>query len=494
MVMFQRNRTKRKSTRNGNASNGNRDSNLHAQQLTRNQRYPRMRIYVFIATLSLIVLILFIRVELYQSQSSTYTLFENDFADTDSDTEQYLLYFSHSGFSNQLQGLQGAARLALATNRTLVLPPLLPHSSTDKKTLSYPLFRARAAGNNCRAWREYSNFQEWVHRDVMATVHVHAKHYSDLKSLSQSQKNPFPSYKALIDVDVLAQSTGLKIIDMPEFANEKKDATNYNNWCKGDDTIRNKMVNGCGDKATFLEMVSAFRKACGRGSDSAKNRNSRIAVIGSGFVLPRIIPNPNYFANAKYFGETVGGAMDDFFYQLPSSPEFTSLLREMYALFPSGYVGVHIRFRDKMVIDDCDDAAVVQTYADILRDLNAMKTMHGKGSGNENENENHTTTRVSHVLIGNGNKAALRCFDHHSKGLYTATTVNQLIESNGRLQAMLNGIPSEQSTIYLLMDLILLGLADQLAFAHLDVVANTFQFQIKSIHKYKDVILKRWQG
>ena len=479
MVMFQRNRTKRKSTRNDNARNGNRDSNLHARQMTRNQRYPRMRIYVFIiATLSLIVPILFILVELYQSQSSAYTLFEDVFADSDSDsdTEQYLLYFSHSGFSNQLRGLQSAARLALATNRTLVLPPLLPHKSTDKKTLSYPLFRARTAGNNCKAWREYSDLQESVHLDVMATQ-------------SQSQKNPFPSYKALIDVDVLAKSTGLKIIDMPEFANEIKDAINYSNWCKGDNTIRNKMVNGCGDKATFSEMVSTFLKSCGRDSsdsDSAKNRNSRIAVIGSGFVLPRIIPN------ADYFGETVGGAMDDFFYQLPSSPEFTSLLREMYALLPSGYVGVHIRFRDKMVIDDCDDAAVVQTYADILRHLNAMKMMHVKGSGSGHGI--HTTTRVSHVLIGNGNKAALRCFDHHSKGRYTATTVNQLIESNGRLQAMLNGIPSEQSTIYLLMDLILLGLADQLAFAKLNVVANTFQIQIRNIHNYKDVILKRWQG
>ena len=139
-----------------------------------------MRIYVFIATLSVIVPILFILLELYQTQSSAYTLFEDVFADnvgdSDTDTDQYLLCFSHSGFSNQLQGLQGAARLALATNSTLVLPPLLPHSSTDKKTLSYPLFRARAAGNNCKAWRAYSDFQESVHQDVMATVYVHSKH------------------------------------------------------------------------------------------------------------------------------------------------------------------------------------------------------------------------------------------------------------------------------------------------------------------------------
>ena len=301
--MCQRNKTKHKLKLNDASRN------LHAQNITGNRRFPR--IYPFIITISLIP-VLFMLLELYLSQSqyssSNTLLFQDLFVDNNTDTadtnsEQYLLYFSHSGFSNQLRGLQGAASLALVTNRTLVLPPLLPHSSTDRKTLSYPQFRARAAGDNCRAWRYYSQFQKWVHGDVIKS-HGHWPALPFL-STSTSTTPAFPSYKALIDVDALvAQSTGLKIIAMPEFANERKGNTNYNNWCKGDSTLRDKMVNGCGDKAGFSEMVSAFLKSCGRaGGDSGKNRNmngGRIAVIGSGFVLPIIK------SNADYFGETVG--------------------------------------------------------------------------------------------------------------------------------------------------------------------------------------------
>ena len=56
-----------------------------------------------------------------------------------------------------------------------------------------------------------------------------------------------------------------------------------------------------------------------------------------------------------------------------------------------------------MVIDDCDDAAVIQTYAHILKDLNAMNMTHVNRNGNKKTTA--TTTRVSHVLIGNAQEA-----------------------------------------------------------------------------------------
>lgn len=69
--------------------------------------------------------------------------------------------------------------------------------------------------------------------------------------------------------------------------------------------------------------------------------------------------------------------MDDFFFQVPMSvPIFlSSLSRKMYcyALLSNGYVGVHIQF--KMMHDwsltIANDAAAIQTYAHILKDLNA---------------------------------------------------------------------------------------------------------------------------
>ena len=46
------------------------------------------------------------------------------------DEEQFLLYYTHSGFSNQIFAFQRAAQLAWTVNRTLVLPPFYP---TGKK-------------------------------------------------------------------------------------------------------------------------------------------------------------------------------------------------------------------------------------------------------------------------------------------------------------------------------------------------------------------------
>ena len=46
-------------------------------------------------------------------------------------SEQYLYYFSHSGWSNQLLGIQRAAQLAHSTNRTLILPPILSHKTSN---------------------------------------------------------------------------------------------------------------------------------------------------------------------------------------------------------------------------------------------------------------------------------------------------------------------------------------------------------------------------
>jgi len=65
----------------------------------------------------------------------------NNSRDDDDDGNRYLLFYSHSGFSNQLIGMERVAYLALATNRTLVLPPVVPHKTRVKirNTLSQTL-------------------------------------------------------------------------------------------------------------------------------------------------------------------------------------------------------------------------------------------------------------------------------------------------------------------------------------------------------------------
>jgi len=53
----------------------------------------------------------------------------------------YLYYYAHSGFSNQLIGMAKAAQLAYYTNCTLILPPFLPHNT-------------RSVGSGCTPYKK----------------------------------------------------------------------------------------------------------------------------------------------------------------------------------------------------------------------------------------------------------------------------------------------------------------------------------------------------
>jgi hypothetical protein len=139
-----------------------------------------------------------------------------------------------------------------------------------------------------------------------------------------------------------------------------------------------------------------------------------------------------------------------------------------------GYTGVHIRFSDNQVIDDCDESAVKEAYTNVLNDLN------DKNVPND-----------THILIGNGNRAALKCFDHHAKGQYSASTINGMIDSNGALQRMIDNIKSEKSTIYLLLDQILIGLSETVIFAHTGLSNSTFQPRILKAHTRRETIIEK---
>ena len=112
------------------------------------------------------------------------------------------MFFSHSGISNQLIGLERAAYLAFATNRTLFLPPVLPRVTAVADDLKYPKITAKAAGSGCG------------HMQVTRSVFHMYTH-----TLSWQLPVQFPFYKALFDVyDIFHETGGLKVIDMPEFA------------------------------------------------------------------------------------------------------------------------------------------------------------------------------------------------------------------------------------------------------------------------------------
>jgi hypothetical protein len=352
--------------------------------------------------------------------------------------KRYLLFYNHSVFSNQLVSLEKAAHFALATNRILVLPPVLPHTSVKESGLAFPAFKGRAAGSKCSPMSSYQNFLNVVEDDVKK---------------ASNMKLPFPSFMDLFDFE------GSNVIDMKDFVKDNRNI-NSKNWCKGPKhEIEKKMVASCGDKASFADLVPYFMETC--------SLDRRIAVIGSAFVLPKRLSDPG-----AYFGREANSSFKDL---IPSQKVlFLLQAKEMYSRLPKGYTGVHIRFSDNQVIDDCDESAVKEAYTNVFNDLN------DKNVPND-----------THILIGNGNRAALKCFDHHAKGQYSASTINGMIDSNGALQRMIDNIKSEKSTIYLLLDQILIGLSETVIFAHTGLSNSTFQPRILKAHTRRETIIEK---
>ena len=230
-------------------------------------------------------------------------------------------------------------------------------------------------------------------------------------------------------------------------------------WCKGPKDIANQLVPKCdrADNLPMKEIVSFFNRTCGL--------DQRVAVIGSAFVFGGsgknvLVDDATSQAFARYF--------DNF----TPSRKLLAVLRKIHHGLQNGYAGVHIRFKDNMKIDDCNSTLVQKAYNHVLHEL-----------------ENKNVTKDTQILIGNSNRAALRCFDYHSKGDYHATTVNEIINSDAMIQKLVDEIKTEKSTVYLLLDQLLIGIADVMVVLSVDFGDSTFQDQMKARHHYRSDIL-----
>eukprot|EP00555_Chaetoceros_dichaeta_P001458 CAMPEP_0198278128 /NCGR_PEP_ID=MMETSP1447-20131203/66220_1 /TAXON_ID=420782 /ORGANISM="Chaetoceros dichaeta, Strain CCMP1751" /LENGTH=187 /DNA_ID=CAMNT_0043973197 /DNA_START=741 /DNA_END=1304 /DNA_ORIENTATION=- len=164
-----------------------------------------------------------------------------------------------------------------------------------------------------------------------------------------------------------------------------------------------------------------------------------------------------------------GTLVQELFENYKPSKKLLSLVRQMYSKLPAGYTGIHIRFKDGVKIDNCDEPVIKSVYEDVFNNAHMPKD--------------------GHVLIGNGNPAAAQCFNHHGNGNYigTVSTINNIIDSDEALTDTLNGIKMEKGTLYLMLDQILIGMAEQIALA--GISASTFQTQIQNWHRRRHTII-----
>jgi len=373
--------------------------------------------------------------------------------------ECYLLYYSHSGFGNQLKGMYKAAFLAALTNRTLVLPPVLPHIieydfKKPQEQLLFPEFRGRGAGKGCDPYDKYEIYIQYLKDDIKKASNPEIR---------------FPSFTELFSFDDISK-TRLKAVDMREFANYSENI-NTSLWCTGGgiNTMRNILVQKkiCEKsyELNWTTIIQMFQNFCGN--------NQRVASIGSCYTLPTPERKNVLFQEVTNFYDR----------KIIPSNKIIVLLKEIYSRIPDNYYGVHIRFEDKMVIDDCNSSSVKGVYDRVLDILHMFS------------NKQRNSTSIGYILIGNSNKATLKCLRYHSQGKYNSTTINEIIDNNDNIKSMIDKVDSEKSTVYLLLDQILISLADKIVLIKGErVTTGTFHNMIKHWHLQKDRVLEKMQN
>ena len=243
-------------------------------------------------------------------------------------------------------------------------------------------------------------------------------------------------------------------------------------WCSSEHNAKNRegyekwedvFAPGCEGKkqGTFSQLGPFLEKACGW---------SRVAVIGSALLMPR----PNMTSASPFTRSEKMDEVQRYLFGATPSSKMLKLLAEIHSHLPEGYAAVHIRFGDLLLIDDCDDEIVKGAYDIVLSGLEEKKVKHG-----------------THVLIGNGNKEAKRCFEHHARGRYTVSTINDVISAHADIQHLVDGFHLDISHVFMFVDLVLLSVADNVVFAHAGVNANTFQLQIKRRHKIRKILKEK---
>lgn len=348
--------------------------------------------------------------------------------------EQYLLFWNGAGFSNQLISLSRAAQIAYATNRTLVLPPVLPHFSFQHK-LKYKKFKYRRARCNKE--------KEIYHQTQIAR-----------------EPNNFPSFEALFNFDSVTEKTnGLKVIDMPTFSRlQHVNVRKFQSWCVYKEDKKDGKCSYTRSDSIILEIGNAIEKKC---------TGKQIAAIGSTFFNspPHATERSNWKDIESYF--------DNF----DLSTDMLKVLATIYKKLPKNYIGAHVRVDDRATCkprNSCEKTCNEERYKNGFKELIIdIDNLHN----------------ASHVLLGYGNEMVPKCFEYFAKEKYSFTTVFDTVENDPELLRMLERIGSEKGTVYLLIDQILIGIAENIVMKP-KASGSTYQNTITKWHNHRHGILQ----
>jgi hypothetical protein len=368
------------------------------------------------------------------------------------DGKQYLFFYSVNGFANQLEGIRMAMQIAYSTNRTLIMPPLLPHGFSN--TLSSK-FHGRE-----RYFGEFTT-------DPKRLVEINNLTLGDVRAaLTVQDKTEYPSWSEVMDFVSLSNNTGVQVIDLIDFVQSKSESCIHEFYNQPDSVS----IVGISNKSTsWDDFTHLFTQQFQRHS---------IALIGVAFIFSS---NSDMFQSHDYLFRIHDPIASDKILQGVRSfmppKKVLDIIKAASVRLPNDYVGVHIRTRDHDGLKNCRDTALTNGFDSLIQELAESNTSYG-----------------SAIYLASNDHIAKECFNELSQNSYKVFTLNDIFpqeELGNVAKDIMESMAVDDGTKMLVVDEFLVALGAKVYFASINFpYVSTFQEGIKSMHSRRSELLQ----
>jgi hypothetical protein len=331
--------------------------------------------------------------------------------------------------------------LAHSTQRTLILPPLLPHIGSKTHT--------KFGGRPGKNFKDANNIA-----------------IQDGKSVMNINRTEFPSWSEILDYELLTESTGVHVVDVWDFVRTEFGGTLLNFTTAIDDmpTI-----------TSWMEFIDDF---------NTHFENQTVALIGSAFNL---IDEDNAF---KVYDEQTFERIRRATLCFTPNNKLLDLIRASITRIPKHYVGVHIRFGDLYRLSECDEKSANEEFAKLITSIrNANVTKNSAiylGSKDNNAKrcfDGHS--RFDYRVFTLSDITSPLPVDEKFEVYNISAVIPSITDA-------MDAINLDAGTKYLLVDLILVSLGHSYFFSRISFrpSMSTFQTIIEQRHQFREEYLR----
>lgn len=428
----------------------------------------------------------------------------------------YLLFYPHSGCTNQIIALSKAAELARFVNRTLVLPPVMPHCPDGPKKY---------------AWGCFANT-----KPEKATIRVLS---SAFKSIVAGRQR-FPSFTEIIDFDLFPMEYKFveDFMDMfLDYHGIGAEAANFT--MAGDAEEQHSMVKRLildqfhiGNKSS--ELHELMYSIPGEGHNQAvemlfrenfPEERSRVAVVGSCYRVNML--------NSHLVKEEPLPVERPF---VQPTENFLMVLGHILLHIRTDFVAAHVRIPDIYVWEperlgpDCTQRRDLrETFSNLFKKIEGEAALHVPFNSttdvHDSSNDDGNSSRI--IYLGSNLDRAKECFktmlswyslynerknlvrgtnstgtaqqptpltvstkSSNSINSESAITLEDVVADNpNNIQELMGQIRPEESTKELVLDQLLLGIARVLVTENGMEIGSTFTRMLQCRHDHRKDVL-----